>query len=237
MSTMPGLSRPNTTRRCTVEVALYRCMMARFAPRRDSKVRRISGSRAWVRTWTVTSSGISFSSISLRTKSKSVWDAAGKPISISLKPHFSNSMNMHNLRSASIGSINAWLPSRRSTLHQTGGRVMTRFGQVRSANATGAKERYFCDGILIMAALARRDCQDPPGVSGGLGDFECGFSLCARGAQQQAGQQKAGGKNESAVLLGVHARDYKDIFQAPQAPSPVERCTRAPPARAAMLGA
>ena len=159
MSTMPGLSRPNTTRRCTVEVELYRCMMARFAPRRDSKVRRISGSRAWVSTCTVTSSGISFSSISLRTKSKSVWDAAGKPISISLKPDFSSSMNMRNLRSASIGSINAWLPSRRSTLHQTGGRVMTWFGQVRSANATGAKGRYFCDGILIMTGLARRDCQ------------------------------------------------------------------------------
>jgi hypothetical protein len=59
---------------------------------------------------------------------------------------------------------------------------------------------------------------DPPGVSGGLGYCECGFSLCAREAQQQAGQQKAGGMNELAVLLEVHVLDYKHTFQAPQAP-------------------
>ena len=63
-------------------------------------------------------------------------------------------MNMRSLRSASIGSISAWLPSRRSTLHQTGGLEMTWSGHVRSANATGAKGRYFWDGILFMVALA-----------------------------------------------------------------------------------
>jgi hypothetical protein len=39
-----------------------------------------------------------------------------------------------------------------------------------------------------------------------------------REAQQQAAQQKAGGMNELAVLLGVHVLDYKHTFQAPQAP-------------------
>jgi hypothetical protein len=58
--------------------------MARFAPMSDSKVRLISASRAWVSTWIVTSSGIRSSSMRLRTKSKSVWDAEGKPTSISL---------------------------------------------------------------------------------------------------------------------------------------------------------
>ena len=60
-STMPSSSRPSTTRRITGEVALYRCTIARRAPRSDSKVRRISGSRACVSTWMVTSSGISSS--------------------------------------------------------------------------------------------------------------------------------------------------------------------------------
>ena len=66
----------------------------------------------------------------------------------------------------------------------------------------------------------RWELPDPPSVSGGLGYCECGFKLCARGAQQQACQQKAGGKkSESAVLLGNHAPDYKQIFLALQAPT------------------
>jgi len=59
-------------------------MIALFAPFSASNVRLISGSRACVSTCTVTSPGIRFCSMSLRAKSKSVCDAAGKPISISL---------------------------------------------------------------------------------------------------------------------------------------------------------
>ena len=84
MSTMPARSESKTTRRCRVLVELYRCTIACLAPRRDSKVRSISSSRAWVSTWMVTSSGTRSSSMSWRTKSKSVWLAAGKPTSISL---------------------------------------------------------------------------------------------------------------------------------------------------------
>ena len=84
MLVMPSRSRPNTTRRCSAEVELYRCMIARGAPSIDSKVRSIRWSRAWVSTWIVTSSGIRSSSTSCRTKSKSVWLADGKPTSISL---------------------------------------------------------------------------------------------------------------------------------------------------------
>jgi hypothetical protein len=50
----------------------------------DSAVREIRSSRAWVSTEICTSSGMRSSTISLRTKSKSVWEADGKPISISL---------------------------------------------------------------------------------------------------------------------------------------------------------
>ena len=58
--------------------------MAWSAPAIDSKVRSIRCSRDWVRTWMTTSSGIRSSSISIRTKSKSVCEADGKPTSISL---------------------------------------------------------------------------------------------------------------------------------------------------------
>ena len=84
MSTMPGRSRPNTTRRCSVEVELYRWTIACLAPCSDSNVRSMRCSRDWVRTWMTTSSGMRSSSISIRRKSNSVCEAEGKPISISL---------------------------------------------------------------------------------------------------------------------------------------------------------
>ena len=79
-----ALSTRNTTRRNSGAVALYMWIVALLAPTRDCAVRSIRSSRAWVSTDTVTSSGILSPSISWRTKSKSVWLADGKPISISL---------------------------------------------------------------------------------------------------------------------------------------------------------
>jgi hypothetical protein len=84
MSTMPSMSVLNTTRRCSVDVELYRWTIACLAPLIDSKVRSIRCPRAWVSTWITTSSGTRSSSISCRTKSKSVWLADGNPTSISL---------------------------------------------------------------------------------------------------------------------------------------------------------
>jgi hypothetical protein len=89
----------------------------------------------------MTSSGIRSSSISWRTKSKSVCDADGKPTSISLKPHFTSRSNIRRLRSESMGSMRAWLPSRRSTLHHRGAFVITRCGHVRSGSGIGVNER------------------------------------------------------------------------------------------------
>ena len=100
-------------------------------------MRSISSWRHWVSTWIVTSSGIRSSSISCRTKSKSGWLADGKPTSISLKPIATSSSNMRSLRVGSIGSMRAWLPSRRSTEHHSGALSMTTFGQVRSVSTTG----------------------------------------------------------------------------------------------------
>ena len=53
---------------------------------------------------------------------------------------------MRRLRSGPMGSISAWLPSRRSTLHQSGARsVMALSGQVRSVSATGANATVAMD--------------------------------------------------------------------------------------------
>src|ERR1039458_1901490 len=60
--------------------------MTFFAPLMDSMVREIRSSLHWHRTCMATSSGTSFSSIRRRVKSNSIWEADGKPTSISLKP-------------------------------------------------------------------------------------------------------------------------------------------------------
>ena len=79
-----------------------------------------------------TSSGIASSSMIWRTKSKSGWLAAGKPTSISLNPSFTSRSNIRRLRSGVIGSMSAWLPSRRSVLSQRGAFVSRWSGHVRS---------------------------------------------------------------------------------------------------------
>ena len=43
---------------------------------------------------------------------------------------------MRRLRSGLIGSMRAWLPSRRSTAHHCGAFVMTLVGHVRSGSST-----------------------------------------------------------------------------------------------------
>jgi hypothetical protein len=89
-----------------------------------------------VSTWIVTSSGTMSYSIRVRMKSKSVWLADGNPTSISLYPIRTSSWNIRRLRSMDIGSISAWLPSRRSTAHQRGARVTSRVGHCRSGSET-----------------------------------------------------------------------------------------------------
>src|SRR5258708_6335864 len=57
--------------------------------------------------------------------------------------------NILSLRAGSIGSMSAWLPSRRSTLHQRGALVIRADGQVRSSRRAGRNGRYFSNGILV----------------------------------------------------------------------------------------
>ena len=110
----------------------------------------MSSPRDWVSTEMVTSSGIAPSSTRERTKSKSVWEAAGKPISISLKPMFTSRSKTARLAWGPMGSMRDWLPSRRSVLSQRGAVVMRLSGQVRSGRsmvATSRKGRYLANGI------------------------------------------------------------------------------------------
>ena len=56
---------------------------------------------------------------------------------------------MCSLRTGSIGSISAWLPSRRSTEHHSGALSMTRLGHVRSVSTIGTCGAYLANGICI----------------------------------------------------------------------------------------
>src|SRR4051812_5799485 len=99
-------------------------------------------------------------STSIRTKSKSAFDAAGNPTSTSLKPSSTRSANRRRFRAGSIGLTRAWLPSRRSVEHQTGARSSTTSGHARSGRSTVSYGRYFVNGIGIGIAWAPRRDRD-----------------------------------------------------------------------------
>ena len=129
-------------------------MIAFFAPTSDSTVRSIKSSRACTSTWSHTSSGARFSSMSRRLNVNSVFDADGKPTSISLKPIFTSVWNNSSFCETFMGTASAWLPSRKSTLHQIGARVRTRLGHCRSGRLTGGNGRYFFDGFFCMLSFS-----------------------------------------------------------------------------------
>ncbi len=220
-------------------------MITRFAPRTESKVRRISSSRDCVRTWIVTSSGIKSSSTSLRTKSKSVCDAEGNPTSISLNPIFTSCRNMRSFRSASIGSISAWLPSRKSVDSQIGGRVIVCDGQRRSGRSIGGNGWYFFDGsasMTVLVANASDVQQTTHPVSGGAGTaLKRGEVLSARGAQQQQTAEdgdrggRCEGKGRAAhktTIAGIAAVRNGRPRERPNGAGPVVGVSRAPITRA-----
>ena len=96
--------------------------MTFFAPTSDSTVRSIKSSRACTSTCNQTSSGARFSSMSRRLKVNSVFDADGKPTSISLKPHLHERLEQfelladvhrHGERLVAVAQIHA-APARRA---------------------------------------------------------------------------------------------------------------------------
>src|SRR4051812_11777269 len=58
-----------------------------------------------------------------------------------------SSSNIFRLRAGVIGSMSAWLPSRRSTEHHCGAWVMTLDGHVRSGRSMGGNAEYRENGI------------------------------------------------------------------------------------------
>ena len=89
--------------------------------------------------------------MSWRTKSKSGWLADGKPTSISLNPICTRDVEHAPLAAGSIGSISAWLPSRRSTEHHRGPSRCAGWARTGpGARAAGGRNgRYFSKGILF----------------------------------------------------------------------------------------
>ena len=151
--------------------------------------------------------------MSSRTKSKSVCEAAGKPTSISLKPVLTSMSNMRRLRAASIGSISAWLPSRRSTLHHWGGRVMTVSGQVRRSSGMGAKALYLSRGSLNICRFLCRQGDGLVRAPVPAGTYELKTLLCSATPWRREGslrlatqvqartQQLTASKGQSGPLL------------------------------------
>jgi hypothetical protein len=93
------------------------------------------------------------------TKSKSVCDGGGKAdLDLLVAELHQQHRTCVILRSASIGSISDWLPSRRSTEHQTGGAVIVRSGQVRSFRPTIGKGRYFAAGFGMLMTGSSNEC-------------------------------------------------------------------------------
>mgnify|MGYP003693538251 CR=1 FL=1 len=135
-----------------------------------------------------------------------------------MKPVFTSASNMRRLRSAFIGSISAWLPSRRSELHQTGTWVMTLDGQVRSAKLDRRKGavllgRVVQHRMLLMSSGANEALKPAPDLMGGRAELSFwaqsqehrpwpgrgttttneGSLVCALCAQQQIQAQKGEG--------------------------------------------
>ncbi len=106
---------------------------------------------------------------------------------------------MRSLRSASMGSISAWLPSRRSTLHHTGGladhaRRPGAVGEVDRSKRAVLGGRVDLHGCFLCFLVADVDSRRAPWTARLRAPLvrgeraHCsnwGVGLCARGAQQQ----------------------------------------------------
>ncbi len=80
--------------------------------------------------------------------------AEGKPTSISLMPTLQIRSKKRVFFSPSIGSISAWLPSRRSVDSQRGGWVMVRDGHSRLGRSICGKGRYLVEGSRNMGLIS-----------------------------------------------------------------------------------
>ena len=169
MSVMPCRSRPNTTRRCkhrggVVEVhdgarrADQRLVRAldQFVPAlREHLDSHVVGDEV-------------FLDQLAHEVEVGLAGATGNPTSISLKPIATSVSNMRRFRTGSIGSISAWLPSRRSTAHQRGALVSLRSGHSGQAARAARTRWYFSNGIFFGCAGSGGMCSSLVLGGGGL---------------------------------------------------------------------
>ena len=122
--------------------------MARRAPTSDSKVRSISSSRHCTSTWIVDVVGdqllVDDQALEVEVGLRGRREADLDLLEADRRPA---SGTAPACAPESMGSIRAWLPSRRSTLAQRGARVNWRSGQVRSGRTRGTCERYLSNGM------------------------------------------------------------------------------------------
>ena len=120
--------------------------------------------------------------------------------------------NMRRLRSGSIGSISAWLPSRRSTLHHRGARVITRRGHVRSGSGIGRERAVLVERHRSRrTGLRRHGCSPYVSASGCLrraaapdarAVSPCCSLLQRSGAPSQGGGSRRSGSNPPSASPG-----------------------------------
>src|SRR5690349_22575829 len=126
--------------------------------------------------------------------------------------------NMRSFRAASIGSISAWLPSRRSVDSQIGGRVILREGHVRSGRSIGANGRYLCEGARCMANPVSDERSEPSWRTARALLEARGGVLSAREAQQeQQAARKEGREGRRGDEKAAHPRKLSRFSSRAQA--------------------
>jgi hypothetical protein len=134
--------------------AIYKLMVACFAPVTLSTVRLMNSLRQGDKTCSHTSSGTAFGvSTNRRVKLNSVSEAPGNATSISLNPILTRRLKYVHFCSTVMGWARLWLPSRRSVANQRGAFVIFLDGHVRSSKVGGEKDSYFSDDVCSLGLL------------------------------------------------------------------------------------
>ena len=109
--------------------------------------------------------------MSSRTKSKSGWGGRREAhLDVRLKPMCTISAHICSFWATVIGSTSAWLPSRRSTAHQSGARSSTQLGHWRSARLmTGAAVFAMIEAHIQIPLTDGRGAGRPGRQAGGAG--------------------------------------------------------------------
>ena len=126
MSTMPARSEPKTTRALqgAGRVVQVDDRLLGAAQRLEGALDQLVAGLGQHLDGDVVGDQVVLDQLRGRSRSRSGWPPGSRPRS-PCSPCRTSSSNIRRLRSGVIGSISAWLPSRRSTAHQRGAAVVT----------------------------------------------------------------------------------------------------------------